>query len=141
MGGAGRSTYFLTVFLEMPSCLAIPLRGTPCSLAWRTAFHRACFHGVASLGGGVQGVGLFSSSIGWSAGVPKAGKWWSCFLVRPCWLRFLTTWASPGVGASAPWAARRAPALGGASWWGIIPSVLDHELPSLPSSTSTLTPA
>ena len=120
MGGAGKSTYFLTVFLEMPSCLAIPLRGTPCSLAWWTAFHRACFRGVASLGGGVQGVGLFSSSIGWSAGwsagVPKAAKCWSCFLVRPCWLRFLTTWASSGVGACAPWAARRAPALGGASW-------------------------
>ena len=33
MGGAGKSTYFLTVFLEMPSCLAMPLRETPCSLA------------------------------------------------------------------------------------------------------------
>ena len=32
MGGAGNSTYFLTVFLEMLSCLAMPLRGTPCSL-------------------------------------------------------------------------------------------------------------
>ena len=31
MGGAGKSTYFLTVFLEIPSCLAIALRGTPCS--------------------------------------------------------------------------------------------------------------
>ena len=27
MGGAGKSTYFLTVFLEMPSCLAMALRG------------------------------------------------------------------------------------------------------------------
>ena len=37
MGGAGKSTYFLTVFLEMPSCLVMPLRGTPCSLARCTA--------------------------------------------------------------------------------------------------------
>ena len=34
MGGPGKSTYFPTVFLEMPSCLAMPLRETPCSLAW-----------------------------------------------------------------------------------------------------------
>ena len=27
MGGTGKSTYFLTVFLEIPSCLAMPLRG------------------------------------------------------------------------------------------------------------------
>ncbi len=51
MGVAGRSTYFLTVFLEMPSCLAMPLRGTPCSLACCTAFHRACLRGVACLDG------------------------------------------------------------------------------------------
>ena len=53
MGGAGRSTDFLTVFLEMPSCLAMPVRGTPCSLACCTAFHKACLRGVASLGVGV----------------------------------------------------------------------------------------
>ena len=53
MGGAGKSTYFLTVFLEMPSCLAMPLRGTPCSLACCTAFHKACLRGVACLGCGV----------------------------------------------------------------------------------------
>ena len=53
MGGPGKSTYFLTVFLEMPSRLAMPLRETPCSLAWWTDFHRACLRGVACLGGGV----------------------------------------------------------------------------------------
>ena len=57
MGGAGRSMYFLTVFLEIPSCRAMPRRGTPCSLACCTAFHRACLRGVASLGGGVLAVG------------------------------------------------------------------------------------
>ena len=51
MGGTGKSTYFLTVFLEIPSCLAMPLRETPCSLACWTAFHRACLRGEASLGG------------------------------------------------------------------------------------------
>ena len=49
-GGARESTYFLTVFLEIPSSLAMPRRETPCSLAWCTAFHRACLRGVASLG-------------------------------------------------------------------------------------------
>lgn len=29
MDGLGNSTYFLAVFLEMPICLAMPLRGTP----------------------------------------------------------------------------------------------------------------
>ena len=53
-GGARESTYFLTVFLEIPSSLALPRRETPCSLAWCTAFHRACLRGVASLGGGVS---------------------------------------------------------------------------------------
>ena len=53
-GGAGESAYFLTVFLDMPSSLAIPLRETPCSPAWCTAFHRACLRGVACLGGGVS---------------------------------------------------------------------------------------
>ena len=53
MGGADNWTYFLTVFLEMPSCLPMPRRETPCSLAWWTAFHRACLRGVACLGGGV----------------------------------------------------------------------------------------
>ena len=101
-GGAGKSTYFLTVFLEMPSCLAMPLRGTPCSLACWIAFHRACLCGVACLGGGVQELGPFSSSTGWSTGAPRAAKRCSCFLVRPRWLRFLTTWASSGVGARAP---------------------------------------
>ena len=53
-GGARESTYFLTVFLEIPSSLAMPLRETPCSLAWCTAFHRTCLRGVASLGDGVS---------------------------------------------------------------------------------------
>ena len=57
-------------------------------------------------------------------------------------LRFLTTRASSGVGASAPWAARSAPALGGVSWWAItFPSCCTMSCPSLCSSTSTLTPA
>ena len=53
MGGPGESTYSLTVFLEIPSSRAMPLRETPCSLAWWIAFHRACFRGVACPGGGV----------------------------------------------------------------------------------------
>lgn len=99
MGGAANATYLLTVFLEMPSCLAIPLKERPCSLACCTAFHRACFRGVACLGGGVSTVGLFSSSVGSSTGDPKAASFCSCDLVRLCWLRFLTTWAISGVGA------------------------------------------
>ena len=50
-----------------------------------------------------------SSSTGWPTGVPKAARRRSCFLVRPCCLRFLTTWAISGVGAIAPRAARSAP--------------------------------
>ena len=53
MGGAVNSTYSLTVFLEMPNFLAMPLRETPCSLAWWMAFYRACLRGVARLGSGV----------------------------------------------------------------------------------------
>ena len=53
MGGAVNSMYFLTVFLEMLSCLAMPRRETPCNLAWWTACHEACFCGIAYLGGEV----------------------------------------------------------------------------------------
>ena len=74
MGGAGRSTYFLTVYPDMPGSRAMPLRETPCILAWWMAFHRACFRGVASLGGGVQEAGPWSSSTVWPAGVPEAAR-------------------------------------------------------------------
>ena len=53
MGGADKPTYFLTVFLEIPSCLSMPLKETPCSLACCTTFRSACLCGVACLGGGV----------------------------------------------------------------------------------------
>ena len=109
-GGARESAYFLTVFLAMPR------RETPGSLAWCTAFHKACFRGVASLGGGVSDLVASSSSWRWAAAASRAASRCSYNLVRPCWLRFLTTWASSGVGAKAPWAARSALALGGASW-------------------------
>ena len=52
----------------------MPLRETSCSLAWCTAFHRACWRGVACLGGGVYEVGPFSSSTCWSAGAPNAAR-------------------------------------------------------------------
>ena len=73
-GGVGKSTYFLTVFLEIPSCLAMPLRGTLCSLECCADFRRTRLRGVASLGGGVLAVGSFSSSTGWSAGVSKVAR-------------------------------------------------------------------
>ena len=38
MGWRDYSTCFLAVLLEIPSCLAMFLRETPCSRAWWTAF-------------------------------------------------------------------------------------------------------
>ena len=90
-GAAGRATYFLTVFLEIPSCLAMPLRGTPYSLACCTAFHRACLRGDASLGGGVSCCGASASSWRWGTAASRAARRYSCNLDRPCWARFLTT--------------------------------------------------
>ena len=71
MGGAGKSMYFLTVFLETPSCRAMPLRGTP----WRA------------------GKDLFNAQFPHGPGEPSGPTGW--VMRRGLSLNSKTPWRSP----------------------------------------------